>query len=91
VSRGPLVDEEALAQSLESGHLGGAGLDVFINEPLAKDSPLLGAPNTVLSPHMAAYSVRSAWRLASWTIEDTVAWIESGRIRNGNIVVRGTR
>lgn len=91
VSRGPLVDETALADALVSGHLGGAGLDVFTNEPLSDDSPLLAAPNALLSPHMAAYSVRSAWRLASWTIEDTIAWISSRQMRNGNLVVRGTR
>ena len=91
VSRGPLIDESALAEALESGHLAGAGLDVFETEPLAADSPLLRAPNTMLSPHMAANSVRSAWRLASWTIEDTVEWVSSRRVLNGNLVVRGTR
>jgi D-3-phosphoglycerate dehydrogenase len=91
VSRGPLVDERALAEALTSGHIGGAGLDVFDTEPLPQDSPLLSAPHTILSPHMAAYSVRSMWRLASWTLEDTVAWIDSKEVRNGNIVVRGTR
>lgn len=91
VSRGPLIDEQALADALTSGHIGGAGLDVFTSEPLSVDSPLLAAPNTMLSPHIAAYSERSAWRLASWTIEDTVAWIGSHEVCNGNLVVRGTR
>jgi D-3-phosphoglycerate dehydrogenase len=91
VSRGPLIDEPALADALRSGHIGGAGLDVFTTEPLPADSPLLGAPNTILSPHIAAYSERSAWRLASWTIEDTIAWIVSREVRNGNLVVAGSR
>ena len=53
VARGGLVDEARLAQALESGHLRGAGLDVFANEPLSQDDPLLAAPNLVVSPHVA--------------------------------------
>lgn len=52
-ARGAIVDEEALIKSLNSGHLGGAGLDVFVVEPLPHDSPLLAAPRTFLTPHMA--------------------------------------
>jgi D-3-phosphoglycerate dehydrogenase / 2-oxoglutarate reductase len=52
-ARGAIVDERALVDSLNSRHLGGAGVDVFPIEPLPLDSPLLGAPRTVLTPHMA--------------------------------------
>jgi phosphoglycerate dehydrogenase-like enzyme len=52
-ARGAIVDERALVDSLNRGHLGGAGLDVFPIEPLPQDSPLLSAPRTVLTPHMA--------------------------------------
>ena len=91
VSRGPMVDEVALGMALENGQIAGAALDVFQNEPLSPDSPLLRAPNAVLSPHVAAYSVRATWRLASWTTEDAVAWIEGKEIPYGNLVVRGAR
>lgn len=50
-ARGALVDEAALGERLESGRLGGAGLDVFRDEPLPADHPLVGAPRTVLAPH----------------------------------------
>ncbi len=51
-SRGGIVDEAALATLLSTGHIAGAGLDVFAEEPLPASSPLLSAPNIVLTPHM---------------------------------------
>ena len=57
-SRGGLIDEAALVAALHDGHLGGAGLDVFVDEPVPHDHPLLGAPNVCLSPHVGAAPAR---------------------------------
>jgi D-3-phosphoglycerate dehydrogenase / 2-oxoglutarate reductase len=91
VSRGGLVDEAALVEALDSGHLAGAALDVFPTEPLPATSPILKAKNTVLSPHVASYSDRASWRLANWTISDTIGWVRSDQVEHGNVVVRGDR
>lgn len=52
-ARGSVVDETALISRLENGHLGGAGMDVFAEEPLAPSSPLWGMENVIVSPHSA--------------------------------------
>ena len=53
VGRGTAIDEEALADSLDSGHLAGAALDVFRNEPLPKDDRLWNTKNLIITPHVA--------------------------------------
>ena len=56
VSRGGIVDEAALASSMHSGHLAGAGIDVTEREPLPVDSPLWDLPNVIITPHLAGSS-----------------------------------
>ncbi|GAC1525356.1 MAG: hypothetical protein NVS2B16_33860 [Chloroflexota bacterium] len=56
VGRGAVVDEEALLAALRSGHVDGAGLDVFDHEPLPQASPLWDMPNVLVSPHVAGMS-----------------------------------
>ena len=72
VARGGVVNEAALAQVLEEGHLAGAALDVYETEPLAEDSVLRSAPNLVLTPHLGA-STEEAQEKVSEEIAASVA------------------
>jgi len=77
VARGGIVDEAALAESLRAGHLGGAGIDVFEHEP-PTDSPLLDAPNTVLTPHLGA-STAEAQVLVAEEVAGQILDVLAGR------------
>jgi len=87
VARGGIIDEPALADALHSGHVIGAGVDVFAEEPLPLTSPLLSTPNTVLTPHCASASDRAARRLSHWTIGDVLQFLDQGSVEHGVIVV----
>jgi D-3-phosphoglycerate dehydrogenase len=63
-SRGPVVDEPALIEALRSGRLAGAGLDVLAQEPPARDNPLFGMENVVLTPHSSSTTVEALEDLA---------------------------
>jgi D-3-phosphoglycerate dehydrogenase len=83
VSRGGLIDEDALVEALESGHLDGAGLDVFEKEPLAEDASIRKTKNLLLSPHIAWYSKSSGPRLVEWGLTDAFTFIKDQVITNG--------
>ncbi len=58
-ARGGLIDEQALADALREGRVGGAGIDVFVSEPPGPDHPLIGLPNVVVTPHLGASTVEA--------------------------------
>jgi glycerate dehydrogenase len=75
-SRGPLVDEQALADALTEGRIAGAGLDVLEAEPPAADNPLFKAPNCVITPHIAWYAAEARSRLLQVAAENLKAFIQ---------------
>ena len=83
-SRGAVINEAALADALRSGHLRGAGLDVFNKEPLQADSPLLELRNVILTPHIASASFATRARMATMCAENLTTAL--GRERPPNIV-----
>jgi D-3-phosphoglycerate dehydrogenase len=91
VSRGGLIDEDALVDALTGGQIGGAALDVFAHEPLAADARILTAPNTVLSPHVAWFSSASGPKVRRDTVEAMITWITSASVPHGNLAARPAR
>jgi D-3-phosphoglycerate dehydrogenase len=87
-SRGPVVDEEALVAALESGHLGGAGLDVFEQEPTPVDNPLRRMDNVFFSPHVGGFTVESEARALDLVRENLTRVLDGEEPAN---VVNGVR
>ena len=81
ISRGPLVDEQALAQALNNERIAGAGLDVLSSEPPEKDNPLLTARNCFITPHIA-WATRSARQRLLKVVVDNVAALLAGKPQN---------
>ncbi len=79
-ARGGIINEEALVEALRSGHLGGAALDVFVQEPLPTDHPLLTLPNVVLTPHLGASTVEAQLSVATEAAQLIVDYLVRGVI-----------
>ena len=81
-SRGAVVDEAALIEALRSGHLAGAALDVFQEEPVAPDNPLLAMDNTILAPHIGSDTTVATVRAVEVCVENILAYLEGARPPN---------
>lgn len=80
-ARGPLLDEQAVADALISGKLRGAAVDVVSAEPILESNPLLQAPNCIITPHMAWAPVESRQRILDCTVR-TIADFLAGKPQN---------
>ncbi|OWK31765.1 phosphoglycerate dehydrogenase [Sphingomonas mucosissima] len=80
-ARGGLIDEAALKEGLDSGHIGGAALDVFVTEP-AKESPLFGTPNFISTPHLGASTTEAQVNVAIQVAEQMADYLVSGGVTN---------
>jgi len=81
-ARGGLIDEDALVQALQDGYIAGAALDVFEIEPLPANSPLRGAPNLVLTPHLGASTAEAQESVGIEIAQSIRAVLLDGTIRN---------
>jgi len=80
-ARGGLIDEAALKEGLDSGHIGGAALDVFVTEP-AKESPLFGTPNFISTPHLGASTTEAQVNVAIQVAEQMADFLMTGGVTN---------
>ncbi len=87
-ARGGIVEEEALCDALDSGHLAGAALDVFEKEPLGPDHRLLHTPNLVLTPHLGASTKEAKRNVSLDMARQVVTCLTKGVVLNGINVPR---
>jgi len=88
-ARGAIVNTDDLLAALDSGILAGAGLDVLPVEPIPAESPLLGHPKVILTPHAAFFSVQAEIELRRKAAQNIVTWLRTGR--PDYVVVAGSK
>lgn len=84
-ARGPLLDEAAVADALHSGKLRGAASDVVCKEPMARDNPLLTAPNCIITPHMAWAPIESRQRIIDCTVRSIQGFLDGKPVNTVNM------
>jgi D-3-phosphoglycerate dehydrogenase len=82
VARGTLVDEQALVEALRSGHLAGAGVDVYDPEPAHSDNPLFSLPNTICTPHIASYTTAGVLKMQTMACEQVASALKGDKPTN---------
>nr|WP_315300588.1 glyoxylate/hydroxypyruvate reductase GhrB [Raoultella terrigena] len=80
--RGPVVDEKALVAALQKGEIHAAGLDVFEQEPLAQDSPLLSMPNVVALPHIGSATHETRYNMAACAVDNLIDALQGNVDKN---------
>src|SRR5437868_106581 len=80
-ARGGIINEEALAEALRSGHLAGAALDVFTTEPPPADHPLLQLPNVVVTPHLGASTLEAQDAVAQEAAQLLIGFLQRGVVQ----------
>ena len=75
-ARGQLINEQDVADALNSGKIGAAGLDVVYTEPILDDNPLLGAKNCIITPHISWAPKESRQRIMDITVSNVKAFME---------------
>lgn len=81
-ARGGIVDEDALVRAINDGKIAGAALDVFSEEPISPDSPLLGLDNVLCTPHLGASTSEAQERVAVEIAEQAVAYLQNDIVKN---------
>ncbi len=84
-ARGRIVDEDALHEALQSGHLGGAGIDTFAEEPV-RESPLLHSDSTVVTPHIAAATVDNFLNIVRHGYRNATTLLNGGQVPEADLV-----
>lgn len=82
IGRGDVLDEDALVESLQAGHLAGAYLDVFRTEPLPSDSPFWDMPNVLITPHSAAAAPRREERIVDIFLDNLRRYLDGQPLNN---------
>ena len=85
IARGPVIDDNALAEALKTGRIYGAGIDVFETEPVARDSVFCDLDNIIMSPHNAYYGTESLARINEQIGRMAVAFFRDGQIFRRNL------